>query len=172
MSVSVICFLFYFGSWFSPVLFEVWLPPCDCFPCTPGFHLLLSALTWVLFLCESSSYTGFLLCFMSLMITCLNRYINCTHPLNCFVGLHWEMDLFTCTVQQTIWQLKIKIRIHTFWMCIFDLFIIKFDIQITEYSQEKEQKCRMLVDALKIHKIGKTWQVKTGWNNKPWAQWN
>lgn len=40
-------------------------------------------------------------------------------------------------------------------MCIFDLFIIKLDIQITEYSQEKEQECRMLVDVLKIHKIGK-----------------
>lgn len=53
------------------------------------------------FLCESSSYTGFLLCFMSLMIACLNRYINCTHLLNCFVGLHWEMDLFTCTVHLT-----------------------------------------------------------------------
>lgn len=53
------------------------------------------------FFCESSSYTGFLLCFMSLMIACLNRYINYTHPLNCFVGVHWEMGLFTRTVHLT-----------------------------------------------------------------------
>lgn len=47
-------------------------------------------------------------------------------------------------------------------MCIFDLFIIKLDIQITEYSQEKEQECRMLVDALKIHKIGKHGRWRQG----------